>query len=51
VAGLIAPGVLQDARALQGAAASIFKIIESAKGFLEADNRESSGQPDGSAEN
>lgn len=51
VAGLIAPGVLQDARALQGAAASILKIIQSAKGFMEDHDREPSGLAEKSAEN
>jgi serine/threonine protein kinase len=51
VAGLIAPAVLKDAQVLKGVAASVARIIESAKGFLEDHEGDFSGPAERSAKN
>lgn len=51
VAGAIAPAALTNAQTLQGAAGSIVKIIESAKGFLEEQGCEFLERPERSGEN
>lgn len=51
IAGLIAPGVVSDVKTLQSAAASIVKIIQSAKGFLKDHDREFSNLTERSSEN